>query len=122
MVINEGGDFNGRPKTKTEDVDGVKPGQSKVAQKILASQKQPPIPCLFIGNLGFEATEQSIRGMIEGHTKALAERSTTKSKNRDEEMGAAVSTPDESKEEQPITAGIKKVRMGTFEDSGLCKG
>lgn len=120
LVTNEGDDFNGRPKAKTEDLDGAKSGLSKMAQKILASQKQPPIPCLFIGNLGFEATEESIRGMIEGHTKALADRSSSKPKRRDDEEKNDMS--ERSKEGQTVSTGIKKIRMGTFEDSGLCKG
>lgn len=119
LTTNEGDDFNGRPKAKTEASDGAKTGLSKMALKILASQKQPPIPCLFLGNLGFEATEESIRSMIEGHTKALAVRASKTKKGDDE---ATFSVSEGSKEEQTVSTGIKKVRMGTFEDSGLCKG
>ena len=75
-------------------------GVSKTAQKILRSQKQPAGPTLFFGNLGFETTEQSIRDMLNSHRNKLE--------------------GDESSEEKG--RWIRKVRMGTFEDSGKCKG
>ena len=71
---------------------------SKTAQKILRSQKQPAGPTLFLGNLGFEATEQSIRNMLDSH--------------RNKPEG----------EEASDEKWIRKIRMGTFEDSGKCKG
>lgn len=81
--------------------------RSKTAQKILGAQKQPPAPTLFLGNLGFETTDQSIRELFEAH------RPKKKAKTEDIE-GAAKPEADDK--------WIRKVRMGTFEDSGLCKG
>ncbi|KAF9645998.1 hypothetical protein BDM02DRAFT_3066943, partial [Thelephora ganbajun] len=110
LLIKDGGDFNGRPTTATTatNEDGTattteattsksstpKTGLTKTAQKILAVQKQPPGPTLFFGNLGFEVTEDSIRQLLEAHRKKPAEEDKW----------------------------IRKIRMGTFEDSGKCKG
>ena len=96
-----GDDFNGRPApTPAAGADGALPGfkitgHTKTAQKILAMQKQPPGPTLFLGNLGFETTEDSIRELLNSHR--------AKDASVDEKW-------------------IRKVRLGTFEDSGKCKG
>ena len=71
-------------------------GHTKTAQKILSVQKQPPAPTLFLGNLGFETTEDSIRELLDSHRAKDA------------------SLADEK--------WIRKIRLGTFEDSGKCKG
>ncbi|CDO71351.1 hypothetical protein BN946_scf184908.g109 [Trametes cinnabarina] len=100
LLIKDGDDFNGRPTaTTTTGADGAEPGApkatglTKTAQKILRVQKQPAGPTLFFGNLGFETTEESIRELLDSH----------RPKTVDEKW-------------------IRKVRMGTFEDSGKCKG
>ncbi|KAF8915209.1 hypothetical protein CPB85DRAFT_1294869 [Mucidula mucida] len=105
LLIKDGDDFTGRPAVAAvEGADDNKPTapktHSKTAQKILREQKQPPAPTLFLGNLGFETTEDSIRQLFEAHRHP-------KKKEGDEE----------SKE-----VWLRKVRMGTFEDSGACKG
>jgi hypothetical protein len=90
-------------------------GHSKFAQKILSAQKQPPAPTLFLGNLGFETTVESIRGLLEAHR--------TKEKEKEKEKSEAV--PSESVNNNNNGTSdpwIRKIRMGTFEDSGLCKG
>lgn len=118
-----GGDFTGRPAAVKEnadsaDPDGAKPvgtpaagstGMSKTAQKILRIQKQPPGPTLFLGNLGFEATEKSIRELFEAH-RGLKEK-----KDGDEEKA-------EEQDAKPKDKWIRKIRLGTFEDTGNCKG
>ena len=75
---------------------------TKTAQKILRSQKQPAGPTLFLGNLGFETTEEAIRTLFTQHRelKVVAE----------------------DEEKKPADKWIRKIRMGTFEDSGKCKG
>ncbi|KAI0036788.1 hypothetical protein K488DRAFT_81776 [Vararia minispora EC-137] len=107
LLIKDGNDFTGRPipaKGMHSAVDGVLSsapatgGLTKSAKKILANQKQPPAPSLFFGNLGFDATEDSIRKLLEAHGKKA------------------------SHEDEEDSAWIRKVRMGTFEDSGKCKG
>ncbi|CEG72425.1 hypothetical protein RMATCC62417_07986 [Rhizopus microsporus] len=47
-----------------ERADGIKPPTEK-EKKEIKKQKNPPCPTLFLGNLSFEATEQSIREAFE---------------------------------------------------------
>ena len=69
-------------------------------------QKQSPAPTLFFGNLGFETTETSIRELLEAHRFIKKQGKDASRKEGD----------------KPKDSWIRKVRMGTFEDSGLCKG
>lgn len=85
-------------------------GQSKFAQKVLSAQKQPPVPTLFFGNLGFETTVESIKGLLEAH-RAKEKKSETVASSESADNGDGAKDP-----------WIRKIRMGTFEDSGLCKG
>ena len=78
---------------------------SKSAQKILRAQKQPPAPTLFLGNLGFETTEQDIRQLFEAHR-----------------VGKKKLKEGHPSEDEVKDVWIRKIRMGTFEDSGACKG
>ena len=97
-------------------------GLTKTAQKILAAQKQPPGPTLFFGNLGFEATEDSIRQLLEAHRKKPVETPTGDDKDEsaeDEEEDGDSKVKSRGKKEDKW---IRKVRLGTFEDSGKCKG
>ncbi|KAL4081504.1 hypothetical protein V8B97DRAFT_2020265 [Scleroderma yunnanense] len=119
LLIKDGSDFTGRPSKKSEGAEegtsqSIKAGTTlsgltKSAQKILRMQKQPPAPTLFLGNLGFDVTDDTIRELFEAH--ANFGKSSTKRKG--------VDTNDS---EEINVAGIRKVRMGTFEDSGKCKG
>ncbi|KAI0005058.1 hypothetical protein BJV74DRAFT_875612 [Russula compacta] len=111
LLIKDGDSFEGRPLKPGMSLDGLGlgagaqgRGRPKFAQKILSAQKQPPAPTLFFGNLGFETTVDSIRGLLEAH--------------RPEEQSEAASP----KSANGLDPWIRKVRMGTFEDSGLCKG
>jgi RNA recognition motif-containing protein len=74
----------------------------------LRIQKQPAAPTLFLGNLGFETTEKSIRELFEAH------RGLKKIKEPEDE--------EEKDEAKVADKWIRKIRMGTFEDSGNCKG
>ncbi|KAJ6560459.1 hypothetical protein B0H19DRAFT_1028143 [Mycena capillaripes] len=110
-----GGDFAGRPAVPGADAAAASGAEvpkthSKTAQKILRAQKQPPAPTLFLGNLGFETTDQSIRELFDAHRPA-------KKKAKVEDADAEGAAKPEVEEKW-----IRKVRMGTFEDSGLCKG
>ncbi|EJD53542.1 hypothetical protein AURDEDRAFT_80002 [Auricularia subglabra TFB-10046 SS5] len=122
LLIKDGDDFTGRPAPPVAPANGATAGSgdaasksvthSKTAQKILASQKQPPAPCLFFGNLGFETTVESIKGLLDAHAQPPPK--------IDQDAPA---NPEGSEDTLAKTgAGIRKVRMGTFEDSGLCKG
>jgi len=117
-----GNDFTGRPSKTSEGgekgttSESVKAGTTsssltKSAQKILRMQKQPPAPTLFLGNLGFDVTDGTIQELFEAH--ANFGKSNTKGKGKDK---------DTNDSEEVVGAGIRKIRMGTFEDSGKCKG
>ncbi|CAK5263120.1 unnamed protein product, partial [Mycena citricolor] len=101
LLIKDGSDFTGRPSAPaaaTEDASGTT--HSKTAQKILRIQKQPAAPTLFLGNLAFQTTEEDIRQLFNAHRPKKAK-----------------GDPEEKPEEW-----IRKIRMGTFEDTGKCKG
>ncbi|CAL1701000.1 unnamed protein product [Somion occarium] len=110
LLIKDGDDFDGRPSTSKADpaegTPGKPSGTTKTAQKILSAQKQPPGPTLFLGNLGFAATDESIREMFD--------RTRTQSKGGAE--------PEDEEQKPGLSASIRKIRMGTFEDTGKCKG
>jgi len=90
-------------------------GQTKFAQKILSAQKQPPAPTLFFGNLGFETTVDSIRGLLEAHREKRNANTITTTATTAESANDGGANDDDD-------PWIRKIRMGTFEDSGLCKG
>lgn len=115
-----------------------KTGLTKTAQKILRAQKHPAGPTLFVGNLSFNATEDGLREMIE---RAAQARNDTEDKGakQKEKMAGNVSFEEgdhpsrdfavdgerremNNKAATRTGAGIRKVRMGEFEDSGKCKG
>lgn len=128
-LLTPGDDFTGRPtvtaatadatstsgissKTKLNDLTG----HSKTALKILNAQIQPPGPTLFFGNLGFETTQESLRAFLEAHRKVPAKADADGDVKMEDGEGG------ESGGGKKKDAWIRKVRMGTFEDSGLCKG
>jgi len=129
LLIKDGGDFNGRPSTSStapdsstnvDPVNGSVPGTgtTKTARKILSAQKQPAGPTLFLGNLSFETTEQSIRDMFGRNSrpaKAKKRKGDSGDSGSDDGMDDKATNPAKS-------AGIRKIRMGTFEDTGKCKG
>lgn len=117
VLCSLGDDFTGRPAAPAvtaAEGDKSTAGHSKTAQKILSVQTQPPAPTLFFGNLGFETTQESLRGLLEAHRKAKPEAETGTGTDGNSET---VEGGGEKKD-----AWIRKIRMGTFEDSGLCKG
>jgi hypothetical protein len=93
-------------------------GRSKFAQKVLSAQKQPPAPTLFLGNLGFETTVDSIRGLLDAHHRPKEKKSESASESADNNNNTSNNNDDATKKDR----WIRKIRMGTFEDSGLCKG
>lgn len=117
-----GDDFNGRP-APAADADtsaSAKPnlsGHTKTAQKILRVQKHPAGPTLFLGNLGFETTEQSIRQLFDSHRAKPPAK--PQSEADDPDLAAEENADADADAKKPW---IRKVRMGTFEDSGKCKG
>ncbi|KIM46571.1 hypothetical protein M413DRAFT_441657 [Hebeloma cylindrosporum] len=117
LLIKDGDDFAGRPAAVGADITINDPAlahktHSKTAQKILRAQKQPPAPTLFFGNLGFETTDAAIRELLEAHRPGKKPTKDAVSEVEGEEKA----------KEKAKDVWIRKVRMGTFEDSGLCKG
>ena len=90
-------------------------GQSKFAQKVLREQQHPPAPTLFLGNLSFVATAESIRQMFESNEQSRNAKATT---NDSEHSDVNNKRDDKSR----VSTSLRKVRIGTFEDSGVCKG
>lgn len=103
--ILTGNDFTGRPEKDGDSRAALNPltGLTKTARKILSQQKNAPCQTLFLGNLSFETTEDEIA--------ALFGRTHPKQK--------ALSQTENSEDDKKKSI---KVRMGTFEDSGKCKG
>ena len=135
--VQTGDDFAGRPTaTTTPNADGTtateattsktgapKTGLTKTAQRILGAQKQPPGPTLFFGNLGFEVTEDSIRQLLEAHRKKPTNTPAGNDGDGDADGGEeGDDTKTEQKGSQKEDKWMRKIRMGTFEDSGKCKG
>jgi len=121
-TINEDGTTTTTTEATTSKPGVPKTGLTKLGQKILAAQKQPPGPTLFFGNLGFEATEESIRQLLEAHRKKPAETPVGdeegESADDDDEDDKGLKAKSKGKEDK----WIRKIRMGTFEDSRKCKG
>jgi hypothetical protein len=116
-----GGNFEGRPAkpgASPDDPAARGRGQSKFAQRVLSAQKQPPAPTLFFGNLGFETTVESIKGVLEAHRAKEKKSETTTTTT----MTTTVSSSESANNDGAKDRWIRKIRMGTFEDSGLCKG
>ncbi|TEB37148.1 RNA-binding domain-containing protein [Coprinellus micaceus] len=144
LLIKDGDNFEGRPAAPGADIKTADPSlahriHSKTAQKILRQQKQPPAPTLFIGNLPFETTEDGLKELFEKHheqeTKRGAGKDSKKGKMEDVEeeesdgentdnRGGGEKTQDKGKGKASSKKDdfILRVRMGTFEDSGACKG
>jgi RNA recognition motif-containing protein len=74
-----------------------------MAKKILSQQKNPACATLFLGNLGFETKEEEIAALFGRLHPKLAKREIEPEVNAEMDH-------------------LLRVRMGTFEDSGKCKG
>lgn len=188
LLIKAGSDYTGRPSidaaaralasgqnvgeadpasAASGDAQGRKgkTGLTKTAQKILRAQRHPPGPTLFFGNLGFSATEEALRDMIERSASSRTEMEDKRAERKhkakrkeakeqhigddDEEGGEDEGSSDggedseddregedaaqdhaylgkegSGKAERSVLrgAGIRKVRLGEFEDTGKCKG
>ncbi|EHS62806.1 uncharacterized protein PGTG_22688 [Puccinia graminis f. sp. tritici CRL 75-36-700-3] len=148
LLIKRSSDYSGRPSaipassttpssnSTTPSASIPPPTVSKSVRKILDRQKQPPAPCIYFGNLGFETTSEGIVSMLHAHHQAQQvwkpKKNTIKMNGKDQEEEEEDEEEEEEEEEEgrgrakPDTrsaqVGIRKVRMGTFEDTGKCKG
>ena len=135
--------------TQSRALGKAKSSLSKSARKLLDKQTNPPSPTLFVGNLGFETTKEMIQEAMEAHWQSNSawqskkDGSTRKEEKQDNggkgkgrvdpEDGLPDSAPESMEGKTPsntetgiarsaTSTGIRKVRIGTFEDSGKCKG
>ena len=67
-----------------------------------------------MGNLPFEATIEKVRSMLEAHKKKRQTKEELAPPTKAEE-GAELEAKKPAK-------WLRKIRLGTFEDSGKCKG
>jgi hypothetical protein len=88
---------------------------------------------LFVGNLPFDATEEGLRDMIEasaassagGRGKPEPESDSDEDEEEEEEEEGEKKGGDKKKKEANRggkVSGLRKVRLGAFEDTGRCKG
>ncbi|KNZ53683.1 hypothetical protein VP01_3167g5 [Puccinia sorghi] len=134
LLIKRSSDYSGRPDLASTTTTSNPPQTlSKSVRKILDRQKQPPAPCLYFGNLGFETTSEGIVSMLHAHHQAqqvwnpkpattppssLSKKQKSSDKDQDDDQ-------DEDEDDGPVVSktkpqtpleevGIRKVRMGTF--------
>jgi hypothetical protein len=96
---------------------------------------------LFVGNLPFDATEDGLRDMIEasasaagaggaGVAGAKGKPNKAESDSEDEVEEEKEDVKEEGEKEKELKganrggklSGLRKVRLGAFEDTGRCKG
>ncbi|KIK67578.1 hypothetical protein GYMLUDRAFT_237810 [Collybiopsis luxurians FD-317 M1] len=123
LLIKDGDDYAGRP-VAAANVEASSGGKthSKTALKILKAQKQPPAPTLFLGNLPFETTEDDIRGLLNAHKEKKNKSSSSRKRKAEEEGEGEDEDVDPKVNADSEEDWIRRIRLGTFEDSGLCKG
>jgi RNA recognition motif-containing protein len=130
LWLTTGNDYAADPNARTPKPD--RPKADPMAASILKRQQHPEGPTLFMGNLPFDATEEAIRDMIEEHStepapaaKPAAGEDEAEEKPEVEEDGQGEG---EEKQAEPENtrggkkSGLRKVRLGAFEDTGRCKG
>ncbi|WWD20742.1 hypothetical protein CI109_105218 [Kwoniella shandongensis] len=105
LLIKKGDDHNPTPNARTP-----KP-LSTTADDLGSASRRPETSSLYFGNLPFDATELGLRDLVEENA-----------------VEREVVEPEEGAEEVEIgerggkKSGLKKVRLGAFEDTGRCKG
>ncbi|GAA98027.1 uncharacterized protein L969DRAFT_46925 [Mixia osmundae IAM 14324] len=132
LLIKDASNFEGRPATPANKateallasgvplpagtINKTSNSLSRTAKEILDRQTNDPAQTLFVGNLSFEATDALVRALFDNNAHAAAQSQKPKR--------AAASSSEEPEDDNPdkFTAGIRKVRLGTFEDTGKCKG
>ncbi|WVQ63369.1 uncharacterized protein L199_001522 [Kwoniella botswanensis] len=104
VLIKKGDDHAPTPNARTP-----KPLSTK-AEDLGSSSRRPETSSLYMGNLPFDATELAIRDQIEEN--AVEREQPSEEQEALEEIG----------ERGGKKSGLKKVRLGAFEDTGRCKG
>ena len=83
---------------------GIKPSVAKKGKP-----NHPETATLFVGNLPFDATEEGIRDLVEANAEASSTADEPDAQVDQNTRGGKKS-------------GLRKVRLGAFEDTGRCKG
>lgn len=81
-----------------------------IAGTLPKKNKHSESATLFVGNLPFDATELGLRDLVEANASGP------------EEPKAADDQTEEGPRRGGKKSGLKKVRLGQFEDTGRCKG
>lgn len=101
---------------------------------ILKKQIHKESATLFMGNLPFDATEEALRDLIEEHAEGASTPAAKAESQPAEDQENVAADPEEgadaeTKEGQVYIdkrggklSGLRKVRLGAFEDTGRCKG
>lgn len=111
----------------TPDARTPRPDKPKGLEK----QPHSESSTVFVGNLPFDATEEGLRDMIEASASASASarakgKAPAAVKTEAGEGARADEDEDEEVQAGPSrggkNSGLRKVRLGAFEDTGRCKG
>ncbi|ORX40994.1 hypothetical protein BD324DRAFT_678396 [Kockovaella imperatae] len=123
LLIKLGNDHKETPNARTP-----KPAKEAGAA-ILKKQPNKPSATLFVGNLSFDTTEEGLRDFIESNASGSGEKIDTEEsaiKNEEADVDPDAEDKDEvedlDKHRGGKKSGLRKVRLGAFEDSGRCKG
>ncbi|ORY31218.1 hypothetical protein BCR39DRAFT_526969 [Naematelia encephala] len=121
VLIKLGDDHQPKPDARTPKPVGIKAEDRGIVKK----QIHPESATLFVGNLPFDATEEGLRDLIESNAASVPSTEAAAVKKDEQEPGAEGG---EEKEAPVIgtrggkNSGLRKVRLGAFEDTGRCKG
>ncbi len=116
-----GDDHGETPNARTPRPEKAKSEASGVVKK----QRHPESATLFVGNLPFDATEEALRVLVESTATAVDEDSSKMPKQEDEEVQEKKGEGQENAQKSGRggkKSGLRKVRLGAFEDTGRCKG
>lgn len=103
VLIKRGDDYKADPNARTPKPAHI-PG--------LGKQTRPESSTLFVGNLPFDATEEALRDFVEENAEAPEPRDDDSDDQKVRQDGGRGGKK----------SGLRKVRLGAFEDTGRCKG
>ena len=113
-----GDDHGETPNARTPRPEKVKTETNGILKK----QAHPESATLFVGNLPFDATEETLRDLVESNAALGAEVDVKPPLQGDEkEEGNALGKRQDGGRGGK-KSGLRKVRLGAFEDTGRCKG
>ncbi|KAK1923126.1 RNA-binding protein rnp24 [Papiliotrema laurentii] len=139
LLIKRGDDHAVKPDaiTPRPEKARMEPGSAAILKKQIHKESAT----LFVGNLPFDATEEGLRDFIEenamtgsGSNATPVETAKKEEEKADgEEAGEGAENADEEGKEGEAAkeyvdkrggklSGLRKVRLGAFEDTGRCKG